>query len=180
MYRLLHGLLHHPFHRKRNLRVWTMLLGLCYLVVSVFLPFQHTHIGGEDEAGGVSSTWAQASERQLVFTQPPAIQTASTQIASMQSASTRSASRHNASLRRSALNKASQHTSAPKPAFVKAGKKRSTHCLACEWESMQVSAALPTFTLYLSDATPPRVITTLPRYLLSRAIATSSRGPPTV
>ncbi len=159
---------------------WTMLLGLCYLVVSVFLPFQHTHIGGEDEAGGISSTWAQASERQLVFTQATAVQIVSAQTASVQATSTRDASRHNSSLRRSALGKASQHTYAPKPAFVKAGKKRSTHCLACEWESMQVSAALPTFTLYLTDATPPRVVTTLPRYLRSRAIATSSRGPPTV
>ncbi|MCW3100568.1 MAG: hypothetical protein JWL77_6186 [Chthonomonadaceae bacterium] len=54
------------------------------------------------------------------------------------------------------------------------------HCLACEWQSAQVSAALPVLRLKFVLPPAPRIPTTLPRYLSVRVISTSSRAPPAV
>lgn len=55
-----------------------------------------------------------------------------------------------------------------------------THCVACEWQAMNVSAALPALKFDFSPPVSSRVVTTLPRNLRSRAFPTSSRGPPLV
>ena len=157
--RLLQRSLRRSFRCQRSMRVWTLLLGLCYLVLSVFLPLQHTHSVGEEETGVGEPTFAQAGRPQNIAAQSVA---------------------QSSSFRKSSLNNASKNNAQHKPAFVKAGKTRSAHCIACEWSAMQVSVALPAFKLFLTETTPPRVVTTLPRYLRSRAIATASRGPPTV
>ena len=154
--------LHRLFQRRRSMRTWTLLIGLCYLILSVFLPFQHQHIGSEDvDAGSNALTISEVNVR------PNGV------------AQSVPASRY--SLRQIASSHACKIPAAHKPAFVKAGKTRLEHCLACEWQAMQVSAALQPLTLFQTEPiTPPRVVTTLPRCLRSRAIATSSRGPPTV
>lgn len=157
--RLLLRSLRRSFRCQRSLRVWTLLLGLCYLVLSVFLPLQHTHSVGEEETGFGEPTFAHAGKSQNTAAQAAA---------------------QSSSLCRSSLSSHSKKADAHKPAFVKAGKTRSAHCIACEWSAMQVSVALPAFKLFLTETTPPCVVTTLPRYLRSRAIATASRGPPTV
>lgn len=54
------------------------------------------------------------------------------------------------------------------------------HCLACEWQSAQVSAALPSLRLKFVLPPAPRVVTTLPRYLSVRVLSTPSRAPPAV
>jgi hypothetical protein len=54
------------------------------------------------------------------------------------------------------------------------------HCFACEWQSAQVSAALPALRLKFVLPPAPRIPTTLPRYLFVRVISTSSRAPPAV
>jgi hypothetical protein len=54
------------------------------------------------------------------------------------------------------------------------------HCLACEWQNFQVSAALPVLRLKFVVPPAPRVVTTLPRYLSIRIVSTSSRAPPAV
>ncbi len=54
------------------------------------------------------------------------------------------------------------------------------HCLACEWQSAQVSAALPVLRLKFVLPPAPRIPTTLPRYLSVSVISTPSRAPPTV
>ncbi len=151
--------LRRSFRCQRSMRVWTLLLGLCYLVLSVFLPLQHTHTVGEEETGFGEPAFAQSSRLQNVVAQSAA---------------------QSSSLCKSSLNTHSKYADAHKPVFVKAGKTRSAHCIACEWSAMQVSVALPAFKLFLTEATPRRVVTTLPRYLRSRAIASASRGPPIV
>ncbi len=52
------------------------------------------------------------------------------------------------------------------------------HCDACEWQAVNVSPALPAFAFAFTVAPAPRVLTTLPRLLQTRAFAASSRGPP--
>ncbi len=51
-------------------------------------------------------------------------------------------------------------------------------CAACEWQSNNISPALPAVTLVFLPLTHQRVITTFPRYLPVRTISTSSRAPP--
>lgn len=150
--------LRRSFRRQRSMRVWSLLLGLCYLVLSVFLPLQHTHSVGEEETGFGEPTFAQVSKPQNAAVLSVA---------------------QGSSLCKSSQNTSSKYAAAHKPAFVKAAKSRSAHCTACEWQAMQVSVALSAYKLFLSETTPPRVVTTLPRCLRSRAIATASRGPPT-
>lgn len=157
--------LRRSFRCQRSMRVWTMLLGLCYLVLSIFLPLQHTHSVGEEETGFGEPTVAKVEQPQHAAASSVAAQVSFLRKPALSHSSKQVSSKSNAQ---------------PKPAFVKAGKSRSAHCLACEWSAMQVSVALPTFKLFLTETTPPRVVTTLPRCLRSRAIATASRGPPTV
>ena len=153
--------LRRSFRCQRSMRVWTLLLGLCYLILSVFLPSQHTHIGNEEADTGYSVLTI--SEANL---QPHRM--------------AQSDSALNSDLHKSVQKPASKNRAAHKLVIVKAGKTHPGHCMACEWQAMQVSAALPAFKLFLTETTPPRVVTTLPRCLRSRAIATASRGPPTV
>ncbi len=154
--------LRRSFRCQRSMRVWTLLLGLCYLMLSVFLPSQHTHIGNEEVETGFSVLTI--SEANL---QPHRM--------------AQSASALNPDLHKAVQKPASKNRATHKSVIVKAGKTHSAHCMACEWQAMQVSAALQPFTLFQTEPiTLPRVVTTLPRCLRSRAIATSSRGPPTV
>ena len=55
-----------------------------------------------------------------------------------------------------------------------------TRCLACEWQATNVSPALPILKWDFTPPMTPRAITTMPRYLRARTLATSSRGPPAV
>jgi hypothetical protein len=51
-------------------------------------------------------------------------------------------------------------------------------CAVCDWQSVNVSVALPVFDLLPPFARQQRVITTFPRYLRTTVVSTSSRAPP--
>ena len=61
---------------------------------------------------------------------------------------------------------------------AKAKLAHPAHCAACEWQTTNVSPALPMFTVAFVPLSTPHVITTFPRYLRLRSLPTSSRGPP--
>lgn len=119
-------------------RLIASLLLFCYSLVSIVLPFQHSH-GLLEELEGVPG----ASKVFIGTAGEPA---------------------------------AALHTR------LIAGRAAHPlkHCLACEWQSAQVSAALPTLRLKFVAPSMPRVPATLPRYLSVRVISTSSRAPPAV
>ena len=60
----------------------------------------------------------------------------------------------------------------------KAARPKCSHCVACEWQAVNVSPALPAFTFAVTPPPIQRSVTTFPRCLRLTAIRAASRAPP--
>ena len=63
---------------------------------------------------------------------------------------------------------------------ISPAKRIVARCLACEWQTITGSPALPISHWNFTPEFAPRVPTILPRYLPNAPVSTSSRGPPAV
>ena len=63
---------------------------------------------------------------------------------------------------------------------VKHTKWDASRCVACDWQALSASPALPILHWTFTPAFAPRVLTTFPRYLRVSSLPTASRGPPAV
>ena len=79
----------------------------------------------------------------------------------------------------------SAHSAAPQkqssaPRMTKQAKIDAPHCVACEWQTLSASPALPVRQWNFTPSFAPRIVNTFPRYLPIPSFATASRGPPAV
>ena len=78
----------------------------------------------------------------------------------------------------SAFSSPQKQTSAP--GFAKQTRIDVAHCIACEWQTLNASPAIPAKRWTFTPSFAPRALTTFPRYLPLPSFAADSRGPPTV
>ena len=75
---------------------------------------------------------------------------------------------------------AAQQKQSSAPRMAQQAKIDASHCVACEWQTLSVSPALPVRQWTFTPSFAPRIVNTFPRYLPVPSFATASRGPPAV
>ena len=70
------------------------------------------------------------------------------------------------------------HSAAPQ--ITKQARINASHCIACEWQTLSASPALPIRQWHFTPSFAPRIVNTFPRYLPVPSFPSASRGPPAV